>query len=172
MSEELYENYPFSTFCLASLISLLSFVLGALIFYLIGGTLLGAIYFVVALMSLVPSMRFRCAYCYYYGKRCSTGLGMFASFLFKKRDSSEFSNSKYVTPVLIVSFSVLLLPIIAAIIFMLLDFSLNLLLLFLLYFIIAFVSGLLMRKNLICKHCKQGELGCPAYEGMKGKKAS
>ena len=170
MSEELYENYPFSTFCLASITSLLNFALGALIFYLIGGTLLGVAYFVIALMSIVPSMRFRCAYCYYYGKRCSTGLGILAGFLFKKRDSGEFNNSKYVTPVAIISFSVLLLPIIAAIIFMLLDFSLNLLLLFLFYFIIAFVSGLLMRKNLICKHCKQGQLGCPAYEGMKGKR--
>jgi len=30
--------------------------------------------------------------------------------------------------------------------------------------------GFVSRKNLFCKHCKQGKIGCPAYEGMQGKK--
>jgi hypothetical protein len=37
------------------------------------------------------------------------------------------------------------------------------------YALIAVVPGFVLRKNLFCDHCKQAELGCPAYEGMQGK---
>jgi len=100
------------------------------------------------------------------------GLGILSRFLFKKRDSADFGNPQNVTPVAIVSFSILFLPLIAAVIFLLLDFSLALLLLSLAYFVIAFILGFSFRKNLICRYCRQGEIGCPAYEGMKGKRAS
>ncbi len=172
MSENTYEDYPLPIFCLTALKALLNYLLGAMIFYIIGGVLLGIAYLVISLLSLLLSMRFRCAYCYYYGKRCSSGLGLLSRFLFKKRDGADFGNPRNVIPVAIASFSILLLPLIAAVIFLLLDFSLALLLLSLTYFVIAFILEFSFRKNLVCRYCKQGEMGCPAYKGMKGKDVS
>jgi hypothetical protein len=168
MSERTYESYPFSIFFIASLTSLLNYLLGALIFYLAGGVVLGIAYLVIAFISLALAMRFRCAYCYYHGRRCPTGLGILAGLLFRQRDNVQFANPKNITPVAIVSFSVLFLPLIAGIVYLLFDFTLIMLVSLLLYLMIAVVLGFSLRKNYICKHCKQGDLACPAYEGMKG----
>ncbi len=170
MAERTFEeDYPFSIFLFASLTSLLNYLLGALIFYLIWGVLPATVYVIIALVSLILAMRFRCAHCYYYGKRCSTGLGITAAFLFKQRDNSDFSNPSNITPVAIVSFTILFLPLIVAIVYLLFEFTPLLLLLFLLYLLIAVVLGFYLRSNHVCKYCKQGELDCPAYEGMKGR---
>lgn len=97
-------------------------------------------------------------------------MGGLAGLFFTKRDSADFSNPKNVLPIAAPSFLALLLPLVMAIIFMFIKFSVALLLSFFAYFIIAFLVSFPLRKNVLCKYCKQGELGCPAYEGMIGKK--
>ncbi len=169
MSEAMYENYPFRILCLTSAQSISSYLIGALIFYLIGGLFAGFGYILISLLSIVLAMRFRCSYCYYYGRNCASGLGSLSKLFFKKRDNAEFSNPKNVAPAAFLSFAVLFLPLVAAIVFIFLEFSWSLLLLSVAYFIIAFFFGLSLRKNVVCKYCKQGEIGCPAYQGMQGK---
>jgi hypothetical protein len=92
-----------------------------------------------------------------------------AKLLFEEGNPNEFGNLKNLMPAAIFSFAVLFLPIIGAIIMMISRFSWLALILFIAYIVIAVVSGFGLKKN-FCKHCKQGKIGCPAYEGMKGKK--
>lgn len=170
VSEQTYESYPFSTVCLSMLQTVLSYVLGALIFYFAGGILLGFGYIVLCLIVLLLSMRFRCTFCYYYGKKCPSGLGRLSKSLFSKRDAADFANPRNVSIVAIPSFGLLFLPLVVGLVFVFIRFSWLLLFLFIAYFLIAISAGFPLRKDLLCKHCRQGEIGCPAYEGMKGKK--
>lgn len=163
-----YEDYPTGIICLSAALTILSYALGALILYMLD-TLLGASYIILCLISLLASMKFRCSFCYYYGKNCYTGLGKPAKLLFRKGSSNDFKNPKNLIPAAILSFAVLLLPIIAAIFLLFTKFSWSILILFGCYVIIAVIPGFVLRKDLFCKYCKQGKIGCPAYEGMKGK---
>ena len=167
--EECYENYPAGTICLSAALTILSYALGALIFYMMSG-MLGAGYIILCIVSLLVAMRYRCVYCYYYGKGCYTGLGIISKLFFKKGDSKEFKNPKNLIPAMIFSFAALLLPLIAGIYLLVTGFSLSILALFAAYMLVAVIPGFVLRKDLFCKHCKQGKLGCPAYEGMKGKR--
>ena len=88
-----YENYPFNTLCISIVVTLLSYAAGFFIFYLIN------IYWVVGyavlcLVSLFVGMKYRCKFCYYYGKKCASGLGALARIFFKKGDASEFKTQK------------------------------------------------------------------------------
>jgi len=165
-----YENYPFGIVCTSIVLTVLSYTVGTVIFYLIN-SLLGIGYIILCLISIIIGIKFRCTFCYYYGKRCSSGLGKMAKLFFKKGNPNEFRNPKNLMLPAIFSFSVLFLPLIGAIILTIIRFSWIFLILFASYLIIAVVSGFVLKKNLFCKYCKQGKMGCPAYEGMQRKKS-
>ena len=165
-----YERYPSNILCVSITLTVLGYALGTLIFCLING-LLGAGYVALCFLSLILGIKFRCCFCYYYGKRCSSGLGSVAQLLFKKGKPEEFGDLKNLMPAALLSFAVLFLPIFGAIFLLVTAFSWLILILLAAYLLIAVIPGFVLRKNLICKYCKQGELGCPAYEGMQGKKS-
>lgn len=170
MEKEIYyESYPYIILCLSMMLSVLSCALGTLIFYMIN-SLLGIGYIILCFISFLIGIKYRCSFCYYYGKRCYSGLGTLSKLLFRKGNSNDFKNPKNLMPAAIFSFVVLILPLIGAIILMLIEFSWLILILFVSYLIIAIIPGFVLRKNLFCRYCKQGEIGCPAYEGMQGKK--
>ena len=161
-----YENYPVKIIILTSAVTFLTYFIGTVIFYIIGGYRLALDYAVLCIASLLLAVRFRCCYCCYYGKNCASGLGWLAGKIFRKKDSSLFISPKYIYPVAFLSFIVLFAPVVTAIIFMFIAFSSILLLFTILYFIVAFILGFYSKKRLCCEHCKQGKLGCPAYKGM------
>ena len=167
--EKYYEHYPPGIICLSTVLTLLSYALGTLIFYLIN-SLLGVGYIILCFISLLVAMKFRCTFCYYYTKGCYSGLGNIAKLLFKKGNSNDFKNPKNLIPAAIFSFAVLLFPLIGAIFLLVTRFSWLILILLVAYVVIAIIPGFVLRKDLFCKYCKQGKIGCPAYEGMKGKK--
>jgi len=168
--ETYYENYPLGIVGLSIVLTVLSYALGTAIFYLINN-LLGVGYIILCFISIMISIKFRCTFCYYYDKRCFSGLGMIAKLFFKKDNPDEFRNPKNLMLPAIFSFSVLLLPLIGAIILMIIEFSWLFLVLFVFYLIIGVISSFALRKNLFCKYCKQGKIGCPAFEGMQRKKS-
>jgi len=98
------------------------------------------------------------------------GLGKLSKLLFRRGNNNDFNSLKNLMPAAILSFAVLLLPLIGAVILIIIGFSWLILLLLLVYLMIAVILGFVLRKNLFCQHCKQGKIGCPAYEGMQGKK--
>jgi len=165
-----YENYPCRILCLSMILTVLSYALGTLIFYLIN-SLLGAGYFILCFVSLIVCIKYRCSFCYYYGKGCYSGLGTLSKLLFRKGNVNDFRNPKNLIPPAIFSFAVLFLPFIGAIVLMIFKFSWLILILLILYLLIAVIPGFYFRKNLFCKYCKQGKTGCPVYEGMQSKKS-
>lgn len=167
--EVYYESYPSNVLCLSITLMVLSYALGTLILYQISG-LLGAGYIILCLVALILGIKFRCCFCYYYDKRCSSGLGKLAKLLFKEGNHDGFRGPKNLMPAAIFSFAVLLLPLIGALLLLVTRFSWLVLILFVAYLLIAVIPGFVLRKDLFCKCCKQGEIGCPTYEGMQGKK--
>lgn len=162
-----YERYPVNLVCLSTLLTLTSYLLGTLIFYLID-IYLGLAFLALCVITVAVVLRYRCSYCYYYGKRCSTGFGLIASKLFRKRDAGDFSSPKNLMPAMLVAMAVILLPLVGGVLLVITDGTIiawSLLAANLLLFVPAFY-----KKSTFCSHCKQRELGCPACDGMKGTK--
>lgn len=163
------EEYPNSSLGLSIGLTFLGYLLGGVLLYLIAPwCCLG--FLILIVISLLISMKFRCSFCYYCNKKCSFGLGKIAKLFFRPGDNREFKNSKNLLPAAIINFAVLLLPLISGIIWLILNFSLLGLTILAVYLLVGILPGFLIRKNLICKQCRQGALGCPAYQGMKGEK--
>lgn len=161
------EAYPSRILCLSLGQFVLSNALGALIIWRIHA-LLGASYLVLCAASLVVGLKYRCRFCWYFGRRCYAGLGRLAKLMFQPGEPQEFRRPENLVPAAIFSFTVLLLPLMVILVISVTGFSWLNLGLLLSYALIAVVPGFMLRKNLFCDHCKQAELGCPAYEGMQG----
>ena len=127
-------------------------------------------YLLLCLSSVAAVIKYRCSYCYYYNKRCPIGFGKICSVFLKKGNAEDFRKSRNLIPAAILSFAVLFLPLAANIIILIVEFSLLVGVLLFLYVLIAGIGGFVLRKNLYCKNCKQGMIGCPAYEQMQGKR--
>jgi hypothetical protein len=149
------------------LLTALSLAIGVWIFFLINSWL-GIAFIVLNFVMLFVCMRYRCKYCYYYGKRCYMGLGKLAK-VFKKGNAKEFSKTKNLVPALVFMMITIFSPIIAGIIALIVSFSWLVVVLLVAYLFIAIIPNFFLKKSLCCDRCIQGKLGCPAYEGMKGK---
>ncbi len=168
-AENIYaEGYPDGTLCLSLGHMTLSYVLAILICNLIH-PLLGAAYLALLLAALLAGLKYRCRYCWYFGKTCHAGLGKVAGLLFEKGEAQEFAKSSNVVPVAVLSFASLLLPLAAILIRTIAAFSWGNLGLLAAYFIAVVVGGFAIRPRFFCSHCRQGELRCPAYEHMQDK---
>jgi hypothetical protein len=162
-----HERYPWQITALCAGLTFSSYAVGTLIFYFFWGPLAWA-YLALCAFTLVVSLRLRCTFCYYYGKRCAYGLGKLSSLIFKKGDPSEFSRRSNLVPAAVLSFSVLLLPLVGAIVATAIDFSWLVPLLFFVYILVAVVPGFLLRNTVFCRSCRQRELGCPACQAIEG----
>lgn len=163
-TEDKLENYPIKIVCVSAILTIISYLLGTLVWYVLN-PVLGFLFLLLAASTLIISMKLRCTNCYYLGKYCNFGLGKLAAILFKKGDLNEFSNPKKVIPTAILSFGTMLLPIIAGIGLILFDFSLMNLGLLIIYILFGILPNFFVRGN-FCDKCMQGQLGCPSYEQM------
>ncbi len=158
------ENYPIKIVCVSASLTILSYALGSIILYVLH-PLLGIIFLLLAISTIIISMKLRCTHCYYLGKYCNIGLGKLAAIFFKKGESSEFKNPTKVIITAIFSFGTMVLPIVAGIMLILLDFSILNIGLFLGYILFGILPNFFLRGN-FCDKCIQGQLGCPSYDQM------
>jgi len=161
-----YEQFPLKLVCLSMLTAVIGYLLGTMVYYLFNPWL-GAAYLLLCIVTVVVVMRYRCSYCYYHGKRCSSGFSLIATRLFKKRSPEQFATPQTLMPAMIISLPVLLLPLLGAIALVLLTGTL-LAWALLVANLLMFVPGF-AKKSLYCSHCKQRELGCPGCDGFKPK---
>lgn len=167
--QTIVKNQPLWKVGLSAANTIVSWGTGALIFYLVYPWAAIA-YLAFCACVLAMSTYFRCRFCVYYGKRCTSGLGLISAQLFRKSDPAGFCDPKNIWPVAIPSFAMLLLPLAAGIIGMLLSFSWALAGLTAFYFVAAMIGGYLFQRKVTCKNCAQGMLGCPSYRMMQGGK--
>jgi hypothetical protein len=163
------DAYPSGTVCFSLGHLVLSDALGAFILYQLH-PLFGAAYILLCAVCLIVCLNYRCRFCWYFGKRCYAGLGKLAGVLFEPGEPAGFAKPGNLIPAAIFSFTVLLLPLLVILVIVLIGFSWLNLALLLSYLLVVVAPGFVLRKSLVCDHCKQGELGCPAYEGMQGKR--
>ncbi len=156
-----YENYPIQIPLLAVFISFLTYLLGA---YIIAGFgVIFAILYLVYCFSMELFVVLRsCKNCYYHGKLCGLGKGWVAPWFCKKGNTEKFADRDISFFQLIPDFLVGIIPIVAGIILLVQNFSLLILGLIILLFLLFFGGTAIIRGKLVCKFCKQKEIGCPA----------
>jgi hypothetical protein len=163
-----YENFPLWMPLIAILVSILSYILGAII--LIGFGILVAILYLIYCFGAEMLVIFRgCKHCYYYGKVCGLGKGKMALLFTKRGDPKKFTEKEISWYHLLPEFLVVIFPIVGGIILLVLDFSWILLGMVILLVLLYFGGAAVIRGSFACKYCKQRELGCPA-EKLFGKK--
>lgn len=163
-----YEKYPTSIPLIAIILSLLTYLLGA---YIISGFgIIFAILYLIYCFGIELNVIIRsCKHCYYYGKLCGIGKGIVAPVFVKKGDTKIFAEKNVSIIVMIPDFLVGIFPIVASIILLIQNFSIILLGLLILLILLFFVGTAFIRGALVCKYCKQREIGCPAEKLLNKK---
>ena len=162
-----YENYPLRIALLSNLVSIAIYAIGAFIIYQIGWIWL-LLYIAYVLWLEIKLLRKSCVNCCYYGKVCAFGKGKISKILFKQGNPQEFGKKKVTWVDMIPDFLVSLIPIVAAIVLLIIDFSWLLLVLLILLVLFTFTGNGFVRGSLACKYCRQREIGCPAVQLFGG----
>lgn len=156
-----YENYPLTIPIVSYAQTIAIYVMGAVI--LAGFGIWWAIIYIGYCIFLEVSVLLRsCVHCYYYGKVCAFGRGKICSWFFKKGDLQKFADKEISWVHLLPDFLVVIIPLVGGIVLLVIGFNWLILVLIIVQFLVFFIGAAIIRGQLACKHCKQGELGCPA----------
>ena len=158
-----YENYPAWIIVVCNLVPVSIYVIGAVI--LAGfSPWVSVAYLLFCLWLESRVMRTGCINCFYYGKNCGTGKGRLCAHLFKRGNPQAFAVKEATWKELLPDFLVSLLPLLGGIVLSILDFNWLRVILLVLLMALASVGTATIRGNLLCKYCKQGQIGCPALK--------
>jgi len=164
-----YENFPLWIPFIAFLVSIIGYILGAIILSGFGGVVV--ILYLIYCVCIELLVIFRsCKYCYHHGKICGLGKGIIAPYFVEKGEPQRFLERKISWYDLLPDFLVSVIPITGGIILSLYDFSFLRLGLIILLAVLFFGGTGFIRGAFACKYCKQKEIGCPAQEMFSKKK--
>ncbi|MGD0080848.1 MAG: hypothetical protein ABSB80_09415 [Methanoregula sp.] len=157
------ENYPIAIVIGSNLLSLLIYVIGAIILFQF------SIIWVICYVIFILLLEFRllsghCVDCYYYGKTCAFGKGRLSSLFFRRGDPEKFSRMKLTWKDILPDFLAFMVPVLAGILLLILEFTWTVLILTIALFLLGFLGNALVRGHLACRYCKQREIGCPAEQ--------
>jgi hypothetical protein len=99
------------------------------------------------------------------------GKGRLCALLFARGDPDRFVDHKVTLADMLPDLLVVLLPLAGGIVSLILHFSWLYLLLLLALLVLSFAGNGLIRGSLVCTHCAQAQLGCPALGLLGGKKS-
>jgi len=158
-----YEQYPARIVIASNLLSVFMYLIGAFLVYQFG------LIWVILYLIFVILLEFRllgshCVDCYYYKKTCAFGKGRLSGMFFPKGIPERFSQKTITWKDIIPDFLVFIIPVLAGIILLLIEFRWTILLLIIILFILGFAGNACVRGQLACKYCKQKEIGCPAVQ--------
>jgi hypothetical protein len=156
-----FENYPWWIVVLSNVVSLSIYALGFLILFRLG-PVYSFVYLFYILLLEGRLIKNHCTKCFYWGKTCGFGKGRVSSWVFKKGDTSEFCAKEMTWKNMIPDAMVSLIPVIIGIVLLILRFDIIILSALLLVVFFTTSGNGFIRGKLICKYCKQSELGCPA----------
>ena len=162
-NHKVYENFPLWIPLLSCVLSVAIYTLGAFIFYQLA-ILFSVLYLLFCLWIEFRILQKSCVNCYYYGKICGLGRSKLCPVFFKKGNPEEFTERKILWKDLIPDFLVLIFPLIGGIIALIIDFTWLILALMVILTVLSTSGNALLRGSLLCKYCKQKELGCPAEQ--------
>jgi hypothetical protein len=159
--QKCYENYPFWIVLFSNIVSIAIYAAGAIVLFQISWILM-ALYILYILLLEIMLLRKSCVNCYYYGKFCAFGQGKLCSLFFKKGDTNKFAHKIMTWKDIAPDFMVSLIPIVAGIILLIIDFNWLVLAMVLVVILLTFIGNGFVRGSLACKYCKQRKAGCPA----------
>jgi len=165
-----FENYPLSTNLITSIVTLLICAVGVYLLWQLG--MIWGILFILYIIGLeLFTFKHGCSCCYYYGKRCAFYRSKVAPLFFKKDDPQKFCQRKVTFWNLLPTVLASLIPVIVGVFLLIKSFSLLILILTLIPVINWFIVNPLIFGKLVCLHCKQGRICCPANDffGKKSK---
>jgi hypothetical protein len=155
------ENYPTAIVIGSNLLSLLIYGIGAFILFRFGIIwVIGYVFFILILEFRLLSGH--CVDCFYYGKTCAFGKGRLSSMFFQKGNPEKFSQMTLTWKDTIPDFLMFMIPVLAGILLLIQEFTWIVFILIITLFLLGFLGNALVRGQLACRYCKQGEIGCPA----------
>ena len=165
-----YENYPLWIVIFSNIVAFTIYAAGAFVIYNIGWIWL-ILYILYIIWLEIRLLRRSCVNCYYYGKVCAFGKGKLCSLFFKKGDTNRFKQDKITWKDLVPDLMVSLIPIVAGVVLLIINFNWLILSMVLLILLLSSVGNGLIRGSLACKYCRQREIGCPAEQLFNKDKA-
>lgn len=156
-----YDRYPRWIVLISNAHALGVYILGALVLRSLTIWLVVP-YLLFCLWLEVQVLRKSCRNCAYYGKTCGLGKGRLCALLFTRGDPGRFVDRKVTWADMLPDLLVVLLPLAGGIVSLIVHFSWLVLLLLLALLVLSFAGNGLIRGSLVCKHCAQAQLGCPA----------
>lgn len=158
-----FARYPLSTVIAANTVAWTVYGAGTAIMVR-HGNVPALVYVVCCLWVEFRVLTKSCRNCWYYGRRCGFGKGKLCALLFPKGDPADFLRKDITWWDVVPDFAVGLLPVVAGAVLLLRGFSWTLLGLMLLLLILTTAGNGFVRGVLVCRHCQQRELGCPAQK--------
>lgn len=158
-----YENYPVTTVIVSASVSLLIYGISAFVL-LQYGALWAVAYLVVAVIMEARLISSHCPDCYYFGKTCAFGKGRLSACLFTKGDPARFSRMQLTWQDIVPVFLMFIIPALAGLSLIVREFSVTILVLVALLFVLGFAGNAFVRGRLACRFCRQREAGCPAEQ--------
>ena len=166
--ETTFDRYPTWIVAVSNLVSLAIYGLGGYIMAGLGVWVLGA-YVAYCLWLEVRLLKSACADCAYYGRTCGTGKGRLCALLFRRGDPHRFAAREVSWLQILPDLSVSLVPLIVGIVLSILGFSWTRLVAMLGLLALSSAGNAAVRGNLLCAHCEQRSLGCPASKLFEGR---
>lgn len=155
------ERYPVWVVLIANLVPFSIYFSGFFIMIRLGW-IVGVSYLIfVAILEFRVVSR-HCVNCYYWGKLCAFGKGRISSVFFKKGDTARFCEKEMTWKDMIPDILVSAIPAITSILLLIVNFDLRLLVPLLILVLMTTMGNAFVRGRLVCKYCKQREIGCPA----------
>jgi hypothetical protein len=164
-----YERFPLSVVAVCELASWSIYAIGT---YLLARLWIWlAIPYVLYVLWLeLRLLRVACVDCVYYGTACAFGKGRLCALAFERGDPQRFAARETSWSEMLPDLLVSILPLISGVVLLVLqgwDWLIGVLLVLLL--VMASVGTAFVRGSLACKHCRQREIGCPAYDLFGGR---
>lgn len=156
-----YEHFPSWMVLVSNMVSVSLYALG---FFITGSVswIIAGFYLVYIAVLEFRLLRYHCTDCYYYGKVCGFGKGSISAWFFKKGDGAGFCNREMTWKDMIPDMLVSVIPIIAGILSMIIDFKFTVLAAVILLILLTTIGNSFVRGSIVCKYCRQREIGCPA----------
>ncbi len=157
------ENYPIGIVIGSNLLSLLIYVIGAIILFQL--SIIWVICYVIFILFLeLRLLGGHCVDCYYYGKTCAFGKGRLSSLFFRRGDPEKFSRMKLTWKDILPDFLAFMVPVLAGILLLVQEFAWTILILTIALLLLGLIGNALVRGHLACRYCRQREIGCPAEQ--------
>jgi hypothetical protein len=158
-----YEQYPTRIVLLSNLLSVFMYLTGVFLVFQFG--LVWAILYLLFIFLLeFRLLGSHCVDCYYYGKTCALGKGRLSRMVFPKGIPERFCNKTITWKDIIPDFLVFIIPVLAGIVLLFIEFHWTILVLVIVLFMLGFFGNAFVRGQLACRYCKQKEIGCPAAQ--------